>query len=348
MVDILPSRTVYALATGGRYYVCGAEGCGRAFGKQSELVKHRREAHAAAHTTPSRGEFACQTCGRTFTRRSGLAQHVRIHDPESQQPLFTCEQCGCSYTKVCLDCLCAMHACMRVDRPRCDGVSAGLHAEEQSRHARQSGARRSARVRVHGAWLCENLWLQAPPPAPRPRQARAQQGEISRQSPLVRAPADGVIVGPMSPRRRRRTRGGPRRSDASTCRATSSVCRRRRSSTPLPTISRRRRSASLSSRRRNRRSPSAGPRVPPPWPLSRRPPLSWLASSALPPSPSCPRPLLPKANSAFTLSSSSLTHHHRPIQARAPREGPYWGRMGLNLFQIKRGTSIQSSVPLAL
>jgi hypothetical protein len=92
--------------------VCGAEGCGQAFGKQSELVKHRREAHsaaamalasdasAAAEGPATKGEFACDTCGRTFTRKSGLTQHLRIHEADSTQPLFTCEKCGCSYTKV--------------------------------------------------------------------------------------------------------------------------------------------------------------------------------------------------------------------------------------------------------
>ncbi|ELR11015.1 zinc finger, c2h2 type domain containing protein [Acanthamoeba castellanii str. Neff] len=82
-----------------------------AFGRQSELVKHRREAHsaaamalagdasAAAEGPATKGEFACNTCGRTFTRKSGLTQHLRIHEADSTQPLFTCEKCGCSYTK---------------------------------------------------------------------------------------------------------------------------------------------------------------------------------------------------------------------------------------------------------
>jgi protein-arginine kinase activator protein McsA len=95
--------------TGTKRYVCGAEDCGQAFGKQSELVKHRREAHSAAVASDStaaaegpatKGEFACTTCGRTFTRKSGLTQHLRVHEADSTQPLFTCDKCGCSYTKV--------------------------------------------------------------------------------------------------------------------------------------------------------------------------------------------------------------------------------------------------------
>ncbi|XP_050798573.1 zinc finger protein 2-like isoform X2 [Gopherus flavomarginatus] len=67
---------------GGGPYKCGE--CGKGFGSQASLAKHRRQ-HARA------GAFPCSQCGKAFSNKGNLLRHLQLHSGEKP---YGCAECG--------------------------------------------------------------------------------------------------------------------------------------------------------------------------------------------------------------------------------------------------------------
>ncbi len=63
--------------------------CGKSFTKKMQLKDH-------LHIHSSENPFSCSQCGKSFTCKTNLKNHMLIH--AGIKP-FTCSQCGKSFTK---------------------------------------------------------------------------------------------------------------------------------------------------------------------------------------------------------------------------------------------------------
>ncbi|KAI0757128.1 hypothetical protein C8Q80DRAFT_1132121 [Daedaleopsis nitida] len=68
-------------------YVCGFDGCGKAYSKPSRLAEHER-----SHTGDR--PYVCSTCHKSYLRETHLQAHARTHLPSSAKP-FGCEEPDC-------------------------------------------------------------------------------------------------------------------------------------------------------------------------------------------------------------------------------------------------------------
>ncbi|XP_044860172.1 zinc finger protein 514-like isoform X1 [Mauremys mutica] len=67
---------------GGGPHKCGE--CGKGFGSQASLARHRRQ-HAGA------GAFPCSQCGKAFSNKANLLRHLKLHSGEKP---YGCAECG--------------------------------------------------------------------------------------------------------------------------------------------------------------------------------------------------------------------------------------------------------------
>ncbi|XP_067874814.1 zinc finger protein 665-like [Heterodontus francisci] len=81
-----PQAVPEALPNTGLVYECGL--CGKEFGKQSQLLRHRR-----LHNCERRHK--CQVCGKAFRKPVHVKNHMRTHTGERP---FQCAECGKTFT----------------------------------------------------------------------------------------------------------------------------------------------------------------------------------------------------------------------------------------------------------
>ena len=81
-------------AHGSREYVCGVDGCGRAFPKWTQVVLHRKSEEHKKDLCDSSVNLYCEECGRgPFKSEASHRQHSRIHCETLMVVKHICPQC---------------------------------------------------------------------------------------------------------------------------------------------------------------------------------------------------------------------------------------------------------------